>query len=593
MVISVKNPVFSVFFLILTFISAAGVFLMFGIEFIPMVYIILYVGAIAILFLFVVMMLDIKLVELIDIKIHYFPIVSLLIIMFFFDLYFFLESDIITTGLIMDNNTPYIIDSHDTDFETVISHPVYSLIDRYLVFHLFEDSSLADEDFDPSQIFIKDDHFLSGIKDIYTLVLIAYDYYDVSIDRNDDHNKDMFIIFDYLYNQIIVEGTRSIGSSSSLEEGFPYQLFNYINRIVNFLHKDIYETLCIPFTSIDNMVMINPLITIIDSKINNINDVIYVFESLSDELNEENKNILNFLIDTNNYSILDLIYLNKLQLEETIDYQNTTKEILHFYYNMPIEGKINEEDFIYSLYYDLYFNNKLSFEEEETMGGLFIYNRYLSEIAPFINYKYLINDLDLLELMENDAIFSSNDIKQCLNIIIPYTDYLHNVAQIYYDYFLNYATLSIDYIKFLNEKGILNLNEELQTLVLNFNSNNSNMFEQPNNSLINYVSGLFEGTSFSIILEKVLSTILNKLISSNEKINYIIWSNMIASESNIETIGQVLYTYYFALFIIAGLILLVAMIGAIVLTLYSQTKVKRQDIYKQTSRHFSKSVYFK
>ncbi len=60
MVISAKNPVHSVLFLILSFINAAGIFVLVGAEFLAMILIIVYVGAVAVLFLFVVMMLDIN-----------------------------------------------------------------------------------------------------------------------------------------------------------------------------------------------------------------------------------------------------------------------------------------------------------------------------------------------------------------------------------------------------------------------------------------------------------------------------------------------------------------------------------------------------
>jgi NADH-quinone oxidoreductase subunit J len=63
MVISARNPVHSVLFLILTFINAAGLLFLLEIEFLSFIFIVVYVGAIAVLFLFVVMMLDIKIVE--------------------------------------------------------------------------------------------------------------------------------------------------------------------------------------------------------------------------------------------------------------------------------------------------------------------------------------------------------------------------------------------------------------------------------------------------------------------------------------------------------------------------------------------------
>src|ERR1700728_2193119 len=60
MVIAAKNPVHSVLFLILAFFNAAGLFVLLGAEFLAMILIVVYVGAVAVLFLFVVMMLDIN-----------------------------------------------------------------------------------------------------------------------------------------------------------------------------------------------------------------------------------------------------------------------------------------------------------------------------------------------------------------------------------------------------------------------------------------------------------------------------------------------------------------------------------------------------
>src|SRR5947209_3517923 len=58
-VVSARNPVHSVLFLILAFFSAAGLFVLMGAEFLAMLLVVVYVGAVAVLFLFVVMMLDV------------------------------------------------------------------------------------------------------------------------------------------------------------------------------------------------------------------------------------------------------------------------------------------------------------------------------------------------------------------------------------------------------------------------------------------------------------------------------------------------------------------------------------------------------
>jgi NADH-quinone oxidoreductase subunit J len=78
MVVVSRNPVYSVLFLILAFFNAAALFLLLGAEFIAMILIIVYVGAVAVLFLFVVMMLDINLTELREGFLKYLPVGALI-----------------------------------------------------------------------------------------------------------------------------------------------------------------------------------------------------------------------------------------------------------------------------------------------------------------------------------------------------------------------------------------------------------------------------------------------------------------------------------------------------------------------------------
>ena len=77
MVIASKNPVHSVLFLILAFVNAAGLFMLMGAEFLAMILIVVYVGAVAVLFLFVVMMLDVDFAELRQGVLTYLPIGAL------------------------------------------------------------------------------------------------------------------------------------------------------------------------------------------------------------------------------------------------------------------------------------------------------------------------------------------------------------------------------------------------------------------------------------------------------------------------------------------------------------------------------------
>jgi NADH-quinone oxidoreductase subunit J len=78
MVVSARNPVHSVLFLILAFFNSAGLFVLLGAEFLAMILVIVYVGAVAVLFLFVVMMLDIDFAQLRSGFMRYLPIGALI-----------------------------------------------------------------------------------------------------------------------------------------------------------------------------------------------------------------------------------------------------------------------------------------------------------------------------------------------------------------------------------------------------------------------------------------------------------------------------------------------------------------------------------
>src|SRR5580704_6900423 len=82
MVIAGRNTVHSVLFLILAFVNAAGLFVLMGAEFLAMILVVVYVGAVAVLFLFVVMMLDVDFAELRQGALQYLPLGALLGIIF-------------------------------------------------------------------------------------------------------------------------------------------------------------------------------------------------------------------------------------------------------------------------------------------------------------------------------------------------------------------------------------------------------------------------------------------------------------------------------------------------------------------------------
>ena len=104
MVISSKNSVHSVLFLILSFINAAGLFILLGAEFLAMILVIVYVGAVAVLFLFVVMMLDINSIKLREGFLQYLPFGSLLGIVLLTELAIIFFSDKLTDMNLVEYN---------------------------------------------------------------------------------------------------------------------------------------------------------------------------------------------------------------------------------------------------------------------------------------------------------------------------------------------------------------------------------------------------------------------------------------------------------------------------------------------------------
>src|SRR6202167_6272872 len=99
MVVSARNPLHSVLFLILSFFNAAALFLIAGAEFLAMILVIVYVGAVAVLFLFVVMMLDIDFARLRSGFIRYLPVGALVGFVLFAELTLIFGSWVVAPAL--------------------------------------------------------------------------------------------------------------------------------------------------------------------------------------------------------------------------------------------------------------------------------------------------------------------------------------------------------------------------------------------------------------------------------------------------------------------------------------------------------------
>ena len=104
----------------------------------------------------------------------------------------------------------------------------------------------------------------------------------------------------------------------------------------------------------------------------------------------------------------------------------------------------------------------------------------------------------------------------------------------------------------------------------------------------------FTTTNFSEKFQLYSDSFFEKLANidkfSSNHIDYVIWPTLIDSKTPVEALGQVLYTYYSYFFIVASLILLISMIGAIMLTLNPNRAVKRQQVFEQNARDFAQTV---
>ena len=106
MVISAKNPVHSVLFLILAFFNAAGLFVLLGAEFVAMLLVIVYVGAVAVLFLFVVMMLDVNFVVLRQGFLRYLPLGAVVALILFIELFLVLKASTLSVEILAQAANP-------------------------------------------------------------------------------------------------------------------------------------------------------------------------------------------------------------------------------------------------------------------------------------------------------------------------------------------------------------------------------------------------------------------------------------------------------------------------------------------------------
>lgn len=104
MIIINTNPIHSVLFLVLVFVCVTILLLLIGVEFLAMIFLVIYIGAITVLFLFVIMMLNVKIIEFNEKFINYLPIGFFIGLIFIFEMFFFIYDNIVTWNLSITEN---------------------------------------------------------------------------------------------------------------------------------------------------------------------------------------------------------------------------------------------------------------------------------------------------------------------------------------------------------------------------------------------------------------------------------------------------------------------------------------------------------
>jgi len=118
LVVTARNPVHSVLFLILTFFTSAGLFVMLGAEFLAMLLVVVYVGAVAVLFLFVVMMLDVDFVRLREGYARYLPLAAIVALVLLIEM-IVITATVVTGGAAADAAAPLAATPDASNIETI------------------------------------------------------------------------------------------------------------------------------------------------------------------------------------------------------------------------------------------------------------------------------------------------------------------------------------------------------------------------------------------------------------------------------------------------------------------------------------------
>jgi NADH-quinone oxidoreductase subunit J len=100
LVVTAKNPIHSILFLVFVFFNISGLLIMLGVEFLAMLLLVVYVGAVSVLFLFVIMMLNVKIAQAYENLLRYIPIGFFLSLSFLFECYLIVDSGLVSSDMV-------------------------------------------------------------------------------------------------------------------------------------------------------------------------------------------------------------------------------------------------------------------------------------------------------------------------------------------------------------------------------------------------------------------------------------------------------------------------------------------------------------
>lgn len=628
MVITTKNPVLAVFFLILSFLSTATIILLFGVEFVPMIFIILYVGAIAILFLFVVMMLDIKLVDLVQSKYSILVLIGFLMIMFLFDLYAVLSYSEFLKANTKDYS--HLIYSQMSQGEWIeitdefrnnssgIKPLFYELYQKFMVnyyvnnlfikavgtgdysdvetIHLkiqevssykLDVGTFLSQLIEDSTNFIKTTFGEDGMKHFHNMASVVKTI--PNHPRTDDFlpaPPELFYQYIDLYKIVGFQSeiTKYTGTDMLFNpDNFVYNVYNHINSATGLFS---YSSENLEFTKNQASPIIGSLESLseaVDNKVNAIHTTV--------EYVKPSYDIPNLCTD---YTLVALDKNYNLLFAKN---QPNMEKILNDMADLGHDNFIKHE----------YFNLKTKAETAEILR-----NKVESDIRDIM---IPLNEEELrmcngLKYMLKSSGFSPKHNNPCYMFkyfMHPRDDYFNILFRAvgYLSYDCNFPNETFELLKKTTATSIkMDQAASLARDIFNSNEhtflgspdvvNPENYFNYIRNSINNMIDNPNNYNSkCKTYIKDVFAPLANAASKTKIDSKYYIWDKVTVQASNIQNIGNVLYTHHALLFIVAGIILLVAMIGAIVLTLYKPVKVKRQDIFNQVTRHSNRSHYLK